>query len=77
MATLSDRLSDNAPGAYYVDSTCIDCAQCQDSAPALFGRNADACLAYVKKQPSTTEEIASAEEALGLCPNQAIGNDGA
>lgn len=77
MATLSDRNPDNVPGAYYVDSSCIDCDQCRVVAPELFARNADSGLTYVQKQPLTEEEIALAEEARTTCATESIGNDGA
>lgn len=77
MANLSDRTPDNVAGRYYVDSTCIDCDQCRVTAPELFGRNADTGLTFVQKQPVTAEEIALADEAMGACATESIGNDGA
>lgn len=77
MATLSDRLSDNRPGRYYVDASCIDCDQCRVLAPSLFSRNSDTGMSFVGRQPETAEEIAQAEEALASCATSSIGNDGA
>ena len=77
MATLNDRLPENAPGKYYVDSSCIDCDQCRVTAPDFFGRNQDSCLSYVLKQPVSPEEIALVEEAIGSCATDSIGKDGA
>lgn len=77
MATLTDRNPDNVPGAYYVDSSCIDCDQCRVIAPELFARNPDSGFTYVQKQPVTDEEIALAEEARTTCATESIGNDGA
>jgi ferredoxin len=77
MATPSERTPENVPGAYYVDSSCIDCDQCRVMAPDIFARNPDTGLGYVKKQPLTDDEIALAEEALGACATSSIGNDGA
>jgi ferredoxin len=77
MATLSERTSDNVPGRYYVDSSCIDCDQCRVVAPDLFGRNEDAGLSFVQRQPVTDSELALAEEALEVCATASIGNDGA
>jgi ferredoxin len=76
MATFSDRIPDNVPGRYYTDSTCIDCDQCRVIAPDLFGRNEDTGVSYVKQQPVTSEEIALADEAIGACATESIGNDG-
>ena len=76
MAEKADRLPQNAVGAYYVDSSCIDCDLCRTTAPALFQRDDQIGLSVVRRQPATPEEIALAEEALGGCPTESIGNDG-
>lgn len=75
MAILTDRVPVNVAGKYYVDSTCIDCDQCRAIAPEIFGRTDDG-LSFVKRQPATPDEIASAEEALNACATTSIGNDG-
>lgn len=77
MANLSDRISDNVPGRYYTDTSCIDCDQCRVIAPELFARNEDEGLSYVSRQPVTDEELALAEEARETCATESIGNDGA
>ena len=77
MATLSERLPENAPGRYYVDATCIDCDQCRAIAPDIFARNEASGLSVVAKQPLSAEELALAEEALTSCATASIGNDGA
>jgi ferredoxin len=76
MANYSDRAPDNVPGKYYIDTSCIDCDQCRVMAPDIFVRNPDTGLSYVQRQPVTPEEIALAEEALGMCATESIGNDG-
>lgn len=76
MATLSEKLSLNAVGKYYVDSTCIDCDQCRAIAPDIFGRDADSGTSYVIRQPVTDEEVAATEEAVGSCATESIGTDG-
>lgn len=75
MATLAEKVSLNATGRYYVDSTCIDCDQCRALAPEIFGRTEDG-LSYVIRQPVTQEEIDATNEALDACATQSIGNDG-
>jgi ferredoxin len=35
MANILDRLPQNAPGRFYVDSTCTDCGLCPSTAPAI------------------------------------------
>ena len=74
MATLSERLPQNAPGRFYVDSTCIDCDMCRTTAPQFFRRDDETGYSYVHLQPVTQEEIALAEEARS-CPTDSIGND--
>lgn len=76
MATLTERLPTNVAGAYYVDSTCIDCDQCRVMAPEFFGRTDDG-LSFVQRQPMTPEEIALVEETAEACATASIGNDGA
>ena len=76
MATLAERLSDNATGRFYVDSTCIDCDQCRDSAPAFFARNAESGHSYLVNQPTSSEEVELVEAVMNNCPVQAIGCDG-
>lgn len=77
MANPADRNAPNAPGAYYVDSSCIDCDQCRVLAPDLFERDADTGLGYVKRQPVLEDELLLAEEARLACATESIGNDGA
>lgn len=76
MATPSERLPQNAPGKYYVDTTCIDCDQCRAMAPDLFGRNDDSGMSFVSRQPASAEEVALAEEVIAACATASIGNDG-
>jgi ferredoxin len=76
MADSTDKNPPNADGAYYNDSTCIDCDLCREIAPALFRRNDDSGMSYVWRQPTTPEERALAEEALTSCPTESIGRDG-
>lgn len=75
MATLSDRVTQNVAGRFYVDSTCIDCDQCRATAPEFFGRNDDG-LSFVQRQPVTAEEIALLEQVAAECATNSIGNDG-
>ena len=76
MADPNDKVADNAPGTYYVDTACIDCDVCRDTAPSNFTRNDDGQYSYVFKQPETDEERQLCEEALTSCPVEAIGSDG-
>ena len=71
MASLAARLSENAPGDFYVDATCIDCDACRRIAPAVFAQGAD--HSYVGRQPATPEEGRRALMALVACPTGSIG----
>ena len=75
MATLTDRVSQNITGKYYVDSSCIDCDQCRAIAPDFFGRTEDG-MSFLQKQPTSAEDIALVDEAMTSCATSSIGNDG-
>jgi ferredoxin len=76
MANKSDKVPENVSGKFFVDSQCIDCDLCRETAPSFFRRADEAGHSYVFKQPQTEEEIAQCMEALEGCPVEAIGNDG-
>ena len=76
MARPDDRHSDNVPGAWYVDSSCVPCNLCLEEAPALLKYNEDFSYAFFSKQPETPEELEAARRASKACPTEAIGNDG-
>ncbi len=77
MANLSQRLSQNVPGLYYVDASCLDCDLCRTLVPEVFVRHDETGYSFVHRQPTTADEIASVNEALDSCPCGSIGNDGA
>lgn len=77
MAVLANRYKENVTGKFYVDSQCIDCDLCRQTAPNNFDRNQDGGYSYVKKQAATPDEEAQCLEAMQGCPVEAIGNDGA
>ena len=76
MAELEDRYEDNAKGAYFVDSECIDCDACREAAPNNFCRNEAEGYSYVYKQPTTEQEEKDCKEAMDGCPVEAIGDFG-
>lgn len=81
MAEKSLRLSENAPGKWYVDDTCTPCHTCMDVAgpttpTPLLQYNRDETRVFFVRQPVTPDELTAAQEALDVCPTQAIGNDG-
>jgi ferredoxin len=76
VADPNDRVGENVLGVYYVDTQCIDCDVCRDTAPDNFTRSDENGYSFVYKQPETEDERALCDEALAACPVEAIGNDG-
>ncbi len=74
MADRKDKVPENIPGPYYVDTTCIECASCADVAPENFTQGEE--YYYVYKQPKNDQEHENCQQALEECPVDAIGNDG-
>ncbi len=77
MANRKDRLPGNVEGEYYVDSSCIGCELCRDTAPGHFRMNESGDTALVFRQPASQDERQVCENAKEACPVEAIGNDGA
>lgn len=75
MPDILDRLPQNVPGRFYVDSTCTDCDLCRSHAPDHFRRDDDIGQSFVFRQPETPDEIALCREALEGCPTESIGED--
>ena len=76
MADRNLRSPENVPGRFYVDSSCIDCGLCPDTAPTVFRRFDEGGYTIVHHQPESEQELALAEEARESCPTESIGNDG-
>ena len=76
MADIDDKNEENVVGKFYVDSMCIDCDLCRETAPKNFTREEDEGYSYVFKQPETDEEVEQCVEAMEGCPVEAIGDDG-
>jgi glyoxylase-like metal-dependent hydrolase (beta-lactamase superfamily II)/ferredoxin len=71
MAELRKKLDGNAPGEFYVDSSCIDCDLCRQIAPGIFRDAGGASV--VERQPLGAVETLRAEMALVTCPSASIG----
>ncbi len=71
MANLQLRLSENVPGDFFVDSTCIDCDTCTQLAPDIFRDHGEQCS--VHSQPATADQTRLALMALVACPTGSIG----
>lgn len=76
MPNPNDKNEGSIAGAFYVDSTCIDCDMCRENAPEFFRRNDETGYTIVYRQPLTPSEIARANEAREHCPTESIGSDG-
>lgn len=77
MADVTNKYPDNIPGQFYVDSQCIDCDLCRETAPNNFTRNEEGGYSYVAKQPDTPAEEFQCQQAKVDCPVEAIGDNGA
>jgi ferredoxin len=55
MATKEDKYKDNVKGKFYVDTECIDCNLCRETAPDNFADHEDG-YSYVYKQPTEQGE---------------------
>ena len=71
MANRARAVPENAPGSFFVDSTCIDCDTCRQLAPATFADHG--AHSYVRVQPRTSEDERAAYRALVACPTASIG----
>jgi glyoxylase-like metal-dependent hydrolase (beta-lactamase superfamily II)/ferredoxin len=71
MATLKRSYSDNVPGNFFVDDTCIDCDLCRQIAPQVFQDAGD--HSFVFQQPETVRDTTRAGMALVACPTGSIG----
>ena len=74
MANPRLKVSLNAEGDFFVDTTCIDCDACRQLAPATFAEGEE--YSYVAHQPSTPDEFRGAYRALLACPTGSIGTTG-
>lgn len=71
MANPALRLPDNAPGDFFVDSTCIDCDACRQIAPETFSEDRE--FSIVHRQPENPAQTGRALMALVACPTGSIG----
>ena len=76
MASKDKIHAGNVAGKFYVDTECIDCDLCRETAPNNFKRNDDGGYSFVIKQPASDEEESQCREAMEGCPVEAIGQDG-
>jgi len=77
MADKNDKHPGQMDGEFYVDTQCIDCDLCRQTAPNNFKRDEDGGFSYVFKQPESDDERTQCKQAMEECPVEAIGDDGA
>jgi ferredoxin len=75
MANARRRLAINAPGALFVDATCIDCDTCRQIAPEVFERSVRDARSFVAQQPRDAAAQLSAGKAVIACPTSSIGSE--
>jgi glyoxylase-like metal-dependent hydrolase (beta-lactamase superfamily II)/ferredoxin len=73
MALIKLRRPENVAGAFYVDTTCIDCDLCRQIAPEVFTQAGD--QSAVHRQPRTPEHELASLKALVTCPTASIGTE--
>jgi glyoxylase-like metal-dependent hydrolase (beta-lactamase superfamily II)/ferredoxin len=73
MARLAARLDENAPGAFFVDNSCIDCEACRQIAPETFVRSRRLGQSVVAAQPGRGDSEKRALMAVIACPTASIG----
>jgi glyoxylase-like metal-dependent hydrolase (beta-lactamase superfamily II)/ferredoxin len=71
MADKNKIVEGNVAGDFFVDTTCINCDNCREMVPEVFGRFGS--YAGVKRQPQSAEEIHLSLQALVCCPTGSIG----
>lgn len=77
MADKNNKHPGQIAGPFFVDTECIDCDLCRETAPNNFKRNDEGGFSFVYKQPENDDEMQQCKEAMEGCPVEAIGNDGA
>lgn len=71
MAQTSKTNPKNLEGDFFVDTTCIGCGACKNLIHDVYKIEDD--LSFIKKQPTSKEELNLAYLALYSCPVHAIG----
>jgi glyoxylase-like metal-dependent hydrolase (beta-lactamase superfamily II)/ferredoxin len=74
MADRRNAVRENVEGAFFVDTTSIDCDTCRQLAPDTFGETGE--FSFVKAQPRDASQERAALHALVACPTGSIGTVG-
>ncbi len=69
-----DRLPDNVPGSWFVDSSCVPCGACLQfpDAERLLSWNPQHSWVRFHAQPVSCEDLALALQLQAVCPALAI-----
>ena len=70
------RFDDNAPGKFYVTDACNGCGLCFSKALQNFMYSNDSSYYYVLEQPADIREEEDIREAMSVCPEDCIKDDG-
>jgi glyoxylase-like metal-dependent hydrolase (beta-lactamase superfamily II) len=73
MAVRRERNPASAPGDWYIDNRCIDCAASREVAPELIVRRHGKSV-FVR-QPASEEEEVAAWRAVLVCPTASVGTE--
>ncbi len=73
MAQRAHAFAENAPGSFFIDSSCIDCGTCYSLVPEVF-RDAGG-HSLVDRQPTAAIGRRRASMAVLACPTASIGTD--
>ena len=73
MAQRAHALAGNAPGSFFINSSCIACGTCYSLVPDVF-RDAGG-HSLVDRQPTRASERRRASMAVLACPTASIGTD--
>jgi ferredoxin len=73
---MPQKLSENAPGKFYVTDECDGCGLCFSVALQNFMYNNDATYYFVYQQPVDPREEDDIRQAMLVCPKDCIKDDG-
>lgn len=73
MAKRARRNPDSAPGDWYIDTQCIDCAASREVAPGLIVRRKGKSV--FARQPENAEDERAAWRAVLVCPTASVGSE--
>lgn len=76
MAAAGKKIAENEPGRFYVTDLCDGCGLCFTKALQNFMYSNDSSYYYVYQQPADEREEADIREAMSVCPQDCIKDDG-